>query len=266
MDPRPRVRPGLAVVRRGPGAVQVGTDPKHAVVIDSLPEALVDELITLDGRHTVAELGERLKSRGEDPTQLGEVLTSLQDAGLLDTGFPAAGSSVAVQGAGHLALSITSLLAESSVRLAHHADLVVLAATLVPDPTAVSALMASRTPHLAVRVREGVGIVGPLVLPGRTSCLNCADLHRTDHDPAWPAIAVQLVAKPASSDVLFATGTAALAVVQVLESLVYLRGRDPAPPPVVNATLELDLVAGVAERRSWYPHPDCQCSAHNMAE
>ncbi|HEX7303024.1 hypothetical protein [Lentzea sp.] len=265
MDTRPRVRAGLAVVRRGPGAVQVGTDPKHAVVVDSLPEALVDELLTLDGRHTVAELGERLRSRGEDPTQLGEVLESLNEAGLLDNGFPAAGSAVAVQGAGHLALSITSLLAESNVRLAHHADLVVLAATLVPDPTVVNGLMASRTPHLAVRVREGVGIVGPLVLPGRTSCLNCADLHRTDHDPAWPVIAAQLVGKPASSDVLFASGTAALAVVQVLESLVHLRGHAPAPPPVLNATVELDLVAGVAERRSWYPHPDCQCSAHNMA-
>ncbi|MBM7861089.1 hypothetical protein [Lentzea nigeriaca] len=260
------MRAGLAVVRRGPGVVQVGVDPKHAVVIDSLPEALVDALLTLDGRHTVAELGERLKERGEDPAQLGEVLTSLEEAGLLDTGPPTKGATAAVDGGGHLALSITSLLAESGVRLAHNADLVVLAATLVPDPALVSSLMASRTPHLAVRVREGVGIVGPLVLPGRTSCLNCADLHRTDQDPAWPAIAAQLAGKPASTDVLFATGTAALAVVQILESLIYVRGRDLAPPPVLNATVELDLVAGVAERRSWYPHPDCQCSAHNMAE
>lgn len=254
------------MVRRGPGVVQVGTDPKHAVVIDSLPEALVDVLLVLDGRHTVAELGERLEERGEDPAQLTDVLLSLEEAGLLGTGSPAKGATVAVHGAGHLALSITSLLAESSIRLAHNADLVVLAATLVPDPGLVSALMASRTPHLAVRVREGVGIVGPLVLPGRTSCLNCADLHRSDQDPAWPVIATQLAGKPASSDVLFASGTAALAVVQTLESLIYVRGRDLAPPPVLNATLELDLVAGVAERRSWYPHPDCQCSAHNMAE
>ncbi|SDP27558.1 hypothetical protein [Lentzea jiangxiensis] len=254
------------MVRRAPGVVQVGTDPKHAVVIDSLSEALVDELITLDGRHTVAELGERLRARGEDPAQLSEVLDSLDEAGLLDTGSPARGATAAVIGAGHLALSITSLLAESGVRLAHHADLTVLAATLVPDPAVVSALMASRTPHLAVRVREGVGIVGPLVLPGRTSCLNCADLHRTDQDPAWPVIAAQLVGKPASSDVLFATGTATLAVAQVLESLTYVRVRDLPPPAVLNATLELDLLAGLAERRSWYPHPDCQCSAHNMAE
>lgn len=253
------------MVRRAPGVVQVGTDPKHAVVIDSLPEALVDEILTLDGRYTVAELGERLKNRGEDPTQLSDVLDSLEEAGLLDSGSLAKDGTAAVHGSGHLALSITSLLAESGVQLAHNADLTVLAATLVPDPNLVSTLMAFRTPHLAVRVREGVGIVGPLVLPGRSSCLNCMDLHRADQDPAWPVIATQLAGKPASTDVLFATGTAALAVAQVLESLIYVRGRDLAPPAVLNATVELDLMAGVAERRSWYPHPDCQCSAHNMA-
>ena len=132
------------MVRRAPGVVQVGTDPKHAVVIDSLPEAVVDELITLDGRHTVAELGERLKSRGEDPTQLSEVLVSLEEAGLLDDDSRAKGGTAAVHGAGHLALSITSLLAESSVQLAHNADLTVLAATQVPDPNLVSTLMAFR--------------------------------------------------------------------------------------------------------------------------
>jgi hypothetical protein len=26
-------------------------------------------------------------------------------------------------------------------------------------------------PHLAVRVRDGIGLVGPLVIPGVTSCL-----------------------------------------------------------------------------------------------
>ncbi|MEU7482041.1 TOMM precursor leader peptide-binding protein [Lentzea sp. NPDC042327] len=265
MDTRPRVRSGLPVVRRGPGVVQVGTDPKHAVVIDELPDALVDELLVLDGRHTLAELGERLRSRGEDPALLTTVLESLDQVGLLESPSPSRGATAAVFGSTHLSLAMTSLLAESGVRLAHHADLVVLAATLVPDPAVVSGLMAARTPHLAVRVREGVGIVGPLVLPGRTSCLNCADLHRTDHDEAWPAIAAQLVGKPASYDVLFASGTAALAVAQVLESLRHVRGPEQAPPPVLNATLELDLVTGVAERRSWYPHPDCQCSAHTMA-
>jgi hypothetical protein len=34
--------------------------------------------------------------------------------------------------------------------------------------------MRQGVPHLAVRVRDGTGLVGPLVIPGMTSCLgNC---------------------------------------------------------------------------------------------
>ena len=46
------------------------------------------------------------------------------------------------------------------------------------------------------------GVVGPLVIPGLTSCLRCADLHRRDRDPAWHALAVQLtVARAARAGV-----------------------------------------------------------------
>ena len=47
-------------------------------------------------------------------------------------------------------------------------------------------LHAAGVPHLPVRVRDGTGLVGPLVIPGVTSCLGCADLHRSDRDAAWP--------------------------------------------------------------------------------
>ena len=40
--------------------------------------------------------------------------------------------------------------------------------------------------------RAGRAVVGPLVLPGRSSCLSCAHRHRTDADPGWPAVARQL--------------------------------------------------------------------------
>ena len=50
--------------------------------------------------------------------------------------------------------------------------------------------------HLAVSIREGRGVVGPLVLPGASSCLHCHDLHRRDRDPIWPRIAAQLATDP----------------------------------------------------------------------
>jgi hypothetical protein len=50
-------------------------------------------------------------------------------------------------------------------------DLVVLSDYLVADPRMVRDLHSRGVPHLAVRVRDGTGLMGPLVIPGVTSCL-----------------------------------------------------------------------------------------------
>jgi hypothetical protein len=50
-------------------------------------------------------------------------------------------------------------------------DLVVLSDYLVADPRLIRDLHSQGVPHLAVRVRDGTGLVGPLVIPGVTSCL-----------------------------------------------------------------------------------------------
>jgi hypothetical protein len=42
---------------------------------------------------------------------------------------------------------------------------------LVADPRMVRDLHGRCVPHLPVRVRDGSGLVGPLVIPGVTSCL-----------------------------------------------------------------------------------------------
>jgi hypothetical protein len=76
------------------------------------------------------------------------------------------------------------------------ADLVVLAPTGREPLESVSALVADGVPHLLAEVRDGVGVVGPLVLPGSTACLHCLDLARSDLDPAWPTLAAQLATPP----------------------------------------------------------------------
>jgi hypothetical protein len=50
-------------------------------------------------------------------------------------------------------------------------DLVVLAHYLVADPRIVRDLHSRGVPHLPVRVCDGTGLVGPLVIPGVTSCV-----------------------------------------------------------------------------------------------
>ena len=86
---------------------------------------------------------------------------------------------------------------------------------LVADPRVVRELHDARVPHLPVRVRDGTGLVGPLVIPGVTSCLGCADLHRSDRDAAWPAVAAQLRDTVGSADRATVLATAALALDQV---------------------------------------------------
>jgi hypothetical protein len=74
-----------------------------------------------------------------------------------------------------VAVDSHSQLAESSqphATVSHDAvDLVVLTDYLVADPRMVRDLHSHGVPHLPVRVRDGTGLVGPLVIPGVTSCL-----------------------------------------------------------------------------------------------
>jgi hypothetical protein len=53
------------------------------------------------------------------------------------------------------------------------ADLVVLSDNLVADPRMLRDLHSQGIAHLAVRVRDGTGLVGPLIVPGVTSCPGC---------------------------------------------------------------------------------------------
>ena len=138
-------------------------------------------------------------------------------------------------------------------------DLVVLASTEPVDTVLRTALAGGGVPHLVAGVRETTAVVGPLVLPGRTGCLHCADLHRCDRDPAWPVVAAQLVGirrrREEPCDVALATLAASLAALQVLAHL------DGRPAAATGATLELGLTDWRLRRRSWPAHPRCDCGA-----
>ena len=136
-------------------------------------------------------------------------------------------------------------------------DLVLLAVDSPVPSDARDALHALRQPYLCARVDAGCGVVGPLVLPGESSCLRCADLHRQDRDPAWAALAVQLTLTPrhgVPSEIAVTTTVAGLTAMQALEFL------DGGLPATVDGTLELHLPDWRVRRRSWPIHPDCGCS------
>jgi hypothetical protein len=136
-------------------------------------------------------------------------------------------------------------------------DLVILAPVGALNPLTVTNLMRAGTPHLFLGIREITGVVGPLVVPGRSSCLRCHDHYRTDRDPAWPRIAAQLAARVdqvTATDTVLAVSVAALGALQALS---FLDGGDPL---ALDGTLEIELPEGLPRRRSWQPHYACGCT------
>lgn len=327
---RPRLRPGLELFDRAPGEIQIGLDPRHAMVASGLPSDLVAAMHRLDGVLRSKELLGLAKS--EHREQLRDLLTELTRVGLVVEAWPGhsrvagevglwslragtrqretfdqwAHSCVVLHGNGRLTIAIAALLAASGVGQVHveangtvteqdtgsgyldsdiglprqaaaaaainrvnpatktrkpssdrQPELAVLADAIVPAPELVRLLMQEGVPHLPVRVRDGLGIVGPLVYPGRSSCLGCADLHRKALDPKWPTVAGQLAGRSQHADLGSVQVTASMAVGQALRALCPPRSR----PPAWNSTIEIDVYEGRVDHRPWPPNPSCSCGA-----
>ena len=144
-----------------------------------------------------------------------------------------------------------------------HPDLVVLCRPWAAVDPLSTAWQRAGTPHLVATVREETGVVGPLVLPGVSSCLRCAEAWRRDDDPAWPRLAAQLAAADPSPSGATITCllTALTAAVQVL---AHLDGDDD--PATVEASLELRAPTYLPRLRRWPRHPACACAGEARGE
>lgn len=271
----------MPVLLRPDGAVQVGWDPRRAVLVRPPGDLAAAELATLlrsmRSPTPLSELQRRAHERGlKDAGGLTNLIVQLVGAGVATECEQARGraASIRIHGRGPLSDLLADALRCSGARVAHssqpHAavsatavDLVVLSDYLVADPRMVRDLHSRGVAHLPVRVRDGTGLVGPLVLPGVTSCLGCADLHRRDRDAAWPAISAQLRETVGVADRATLLATAALALSQVNRVIGAVRGQDPTPDPgppqTLNATLEFDVTTGAIVARRWTRHPLCSC-------
>jgi hypothetical protein len=142
------------------------------------------------------------------------------------------------------------------------ASFVVQAGTPGPARLHAATYARYRLAHLTATVRDGTAVIGPLVPPVGCPCLNCVDLHRTDRDPAWPALAAQL-ATAAPTEPCTALTVLAATAFAAAEVLAYLDGRvagNALPEPqTLGATVEIES-PGRHRRRTWPPHPDCDCS------
>lgn len=112
-----------------------------------------------------------------------------------------------------------------------------------------------RTAVLHVGVRDGTVLVGPLVRPDSSPCGHCLDLHRNDRDPAWPVLAAQLATDRLNAETCALTTAIAAAAYTAEEVLSYVDGRTVCTE---GAAVEISR-PGEARRRSWPPHPRCDC-------
>jgi hypothetical protein len=141
-------------------------------------------------------------------------------------------------------------------------DLAVLTAPI--GPAEVAALMRDRVPHLMASAQEAIGVVGPLVYPGRSACLRCVDLSKAARDPAWPKILAQAAAGGGpvpACDTVLAIATAAVAAAQ---ALAVLDSQGQQLPAAANGTLELILPDWQWRRRGWPPSTVCSCGSAAM--
>jgi hypothetical protein len=169
-------------------------------------------------------------------------------------------------GRGRLAVAARAAVRRTGVQL-HHQDelphplptgtLVLLIGEDAVSPSAGAVLLNAGLAHLVALVGADRATVGPLVVPGRSACLRCLELYRTDRDPAWPTVAAQLGAAPpaARGESVLTQLAAGLLALQVACWVDQRRS-----PASLGATLTVGLPDGLSTRRAWSMHPRCGCS------
>ena len=122
-----------------------------------------------------------------------------------------------------------------------------------PDRLVPDVLREQGAPHLLVRCAGDEAVVGPLVVPGATSCVRCADLGRRDADPRWPWLLEQLTrlrVEPVPTLLAWAAVTAAV------QALAFVGG---GRAETLDHTLELGSGEHALRLRAWPAHPECPC-------
>lgn len=291
------------VVRRPTAEVQVGLDPRRALVFAAGYRPVLDRL---RAPTTPARLLATGRTAGLSAREVTSAVRRLGAAGLLrpvavGPGVPD-GRRVRLVGAGPVGLPLARYLVEAGVpdllvhdrqppdpdlyptagsftdqaaalvgTLGVHPGRIVVVdhwskpETLAVDLTVVVAegpevdrvitdhLLRLDQPHLLVRSLGDAVWVGPLVLPGRTPCVRCTDLVRTDADPAWPAVLAQLGRLRLRLPALLTGWAASVAAAQ---ALAFLSGDRPE---TTGATLELTAAELRTELRTWPSHAGCGC-------
>jgi hypothetical protein len=118
-------------------------------------------------------------------------------------------------------------------------------------------------PHINITFDLYEAQISPIVIPGKTPCLNCLAEFKVDEDPAWPAIASQLIDLPRtrddSSSLLSSAGLALRSILRHLdESAGFKVGADEHSQ--YKDGYRIEYATGNVHRSRYEFHRLCKCS------
>lgn len=253
---------------RTPHSVQIGVD--DSVVLEHV-ETGAEQLIAALQAGFPGQVEDRLADAfGIGHAEFERVMTTL--APVIERGADplrcgaAAPARVAVDGSGPVAETLRRLLegqlavelveAIDSSRPHRSVDLAVVCADYVIAPSRYARWLRDDVAHLPIVLGDRAVRIGPFVTPGDGPCIHCLELHRTDADPAWPAVASQLLGRRSPLDsLLLGSEIAARAARLVLRRIA------TDAPLLVGTQLIVDASTGGIKRRVVREHSRCACRA-----
>ena len=248
-----KLDPAYPLVWRSPSSLQLGVDPAIVTLHDvsETTERLVAALVagvglpglTMLARGRLAELDELL--RVVEPVLLPERVEE-----------PSA-PVVAVTGSGRSAEAIAATLHGEGMRVVaaethDRPHFAVAVAHHVLPPELHGHWLRRDVPHLPVVITDSATVIGPLIRPGDGPCLHCLELHHRDADPAWPAIAAQLLGRTSHAESATTASEAAAVVGRIV--LGWGHGAE-----VGVASIRIDAATGQRTEHTWRAHPECGC-------
>lgn len=245
-----RLDPALPLVWRSPDSVQLGAREPVAIVehLTTANERMLAALVAGVARPAYDAIA---REAGATPDDAAAFLEQLSPALLEPEPAPA---GIAVVGPSALAADIAAILdAAGALADARRPSLVAIVADWVVSPPDHGTWLRRDIPHVPIVSLDRAIEIGPFVEPGVGPCLTCVHLARVDADPAWPAVATQLVGRePPALPRLARTEAAGFAARRLLERAAHGAG--------IPVSWRIDAATGSVRTSGWRRHPECRCA------
>lgn len=274
----PTLRPGLRVVRRDDGSLQVGFHQGERLTLPDLPAAhafLADlaegrrpDLGSPPVRRWARALVERGLVVGRDDVRalMGHGVPHRAVSAALAQSGPAAADRLVGRASARIGLDVpepwrtevVALLDGAGLRVARRSEpvtahLVVAPGGELPRPW-LDGWMRSGLPHLVVTNVAGHIRLGPFVAAGLTACLRCLDAHSSDHDPGHGLVIEQH--QPVDNEPCDPLLMRIALACAVRDLASYAEGDAPT---TWSATMAIEPSLRL-ERQEWARHHRCGCA------